>query len=138
MTSKRWPRLMLCLLGLSTLGCTALREVPRSQYAAMPERKNVRLLTSENLAYEFDYINVEGDTLVGYRQRDASGAVEDYAEVRIPLEGVASLSVRSVSWYRTGLVGGGVIAALVVRGLTNTNDEAEPPPGGGGSKDPIP
>ena len=67
-------------------GCTALREIPRGEYAAVPERQHVRLQTQEGLIYEFDYVRVEGDSLAGYRRRDLPGPVDDYATLRVPLE----------------------------------------------------
>jgi len=142
MTWFHWPRAafsVLCMLGLLAEGCTSLREIPRSEYAASPERKDVRLLTRDGLRYEFDYVSVGGDSLVGYRHRDVEGPAEEYATVRVPLDDVAQLASRRLDWYRTGLIGGGVIAALVARGLTGSNNNGEGPiPGGGGKGGGIP
>jgi hypothetical protein len=127
------PRIALCVLGLVVFtGCTSLREIPRNQYAAQPERKNVRVMTRDSLRYEFDFINVQADTLVGYRRRDIEGPADEYATVRVPLDEVAQLSSRRLDWYRTGLVGGGFIAALVARGLAGSADKPITPGDGGG------
>jgi hypothetical protein len=132
MKSHRWPLLGVGLSWLLAAGCTTLREIPRSQYASQPERRHVRLVTREGLVYEFDYIQVSGDSLIGYRRRDVEGPAEEFALVGLPLEEVQRLSARSVDWYRTGLIGGGVIAAFVAKGLTESSDKPEGGGGGGG------
>lgn len=116
-------------------GCTTLREIPRSDYAAEPERKNVRIWTSEGLEYEFDYVKVRGDSVVGYKRRDVEGSFDEYATLAVALPDVARMSARGVDWYRTGLVGGGLLAAVVAAGLATNNDpepSSNPGPGGGG------
>ena len=118
----------LWLLGT---GCTALREIPPSQYAVAPERRHVRLVTRTGLSYEFDYVKVAGDSLLGYRRRDVGGPAEDYATLAVPLEDVARLSERGVDWYRTGLIGGGVLAAVVAAGLSARSDNGSENSGGG-------
>ena len=110
------PRFCFACACLLATGCTSLREIPRSEYAAAPQRQHVRLITREGLIYEFDYIVVNGDSLTGYRRRDTPG-VEDYATLPVALDEVQKLSARSIDWVRTGLIGGGVVAALVVKGL---------------------
>ena len=106
-TGLRWA---LCL-SLGATSCATLRELPRDQYAARAERKGVVVDTRDSLHYKFDYATFGPDTMVGYRLSDAEGAVEDYRTVAIPLESVDRLRVRRTSWLRTGVVGGGVIAA---------------------------
>ena len=130
----KWQRTMLALIGGACLltGCTSLREIPRSDYTAQPERKNVRLWTLEGLEYEFDFVRVENDSIVGYRRQDVEGAYDDYAVFGLPLAEVARLSARRVDWARTGLVGGGVLAAVVVAGLS-TSDPPAPSQGNGGN-----
>jgi hypothetical protein len=125
-------------LSLLAMGCTALREVPPSQYAAEPERRHVRVVTREGLIYEFDYVAVNGDSLVGYRRRDAAGPAEEYITVPLPLEDIQTLASRRIDWYRTGLIGGGVLAALVVKGLSDSSSPSgdEPSSGGGGPRVP--
>jgi hypothetical protein len=123
-----WPRWAVSALWLSSAGCTALREIPRGEYASRPQIRHVRMVTREGLTYEFDYIQVGGDSLVGYRRRDVQGPADEYASMSLPLEEVTKLSARSVDWTRTGLVGGGVIAALVARGLSNGGSGGKPSP----------
>lgn len=137
MRIARWPAWVLCSAWLAGVGCTALREIPRSDYAALPERKHVRVTTREDLVYEFDYVRVEADTLRGFRERDTEGPVTDLATLPIPLDEIASLSVRAVDWYRTGLAGGGVVAAVAAAALAHSN-KSNPKPGdsGGGGKPP--
>lgn len=114
-------------------GCTTLREVPRGEYAMRAERQHVRVATLDGLVYEFDYIRVEGDTLTGYRERDVEGPVSEVGALPVPLDQVRAMSVRTIDWYRTGLVGGGALAAVVAAGVTAANRHAhddEPPSGG--------
>jgi hypothetical protein len=129
------PRLLSLFACFLATGCTALREIPRSQYAAEPERKHVRVVTRDGLVYEFDYMTVNGDSLTGYRRRDTEGPIEDYATLQVAFEEVQKLSARSIDWTRTGLIGGGVIAAFVVKGMSNSSsssDEGGESGGGGG------
>ena len=122
----------LVLAALLLSGCTSLRELPRSEYAARPERKHVRLLTTEGLVYEFDFIRLAGDTLVGYRQQSAAeGPFEEFGSLRVPLREIQTLSTRSVDWYRTGLIGGGLLAAVVVAGLSTSGDDSSGDQSGG-------
>jgi hypothetical protein len=131
-------RLLGCALWLLGAGCTSLREVPRGDYAAQPERHNVRIQTRDGLVYEFDVARVEGDSLLGFRERNVEGQFPDMASHRVALEDIEKLSSRGVDWYRTGLVGGGVLVAVVVAGLNaasrNNGDESS----SGGTKPPIP
>ena len=108
-------------------GCTALRELPRGEYAAETERKNVRVETSEGLRYEFDFAQFGPDSLTGFKRRDTNGPYEEYDKVGMPLEGVSRLSVRKVDWVRTGLIGGAAIAAVLVVSLKGGGDEASTP-----------
>jgi hypothetical protein len=127
---------MLGVAWLAATGCTALREVPRSEYAARPERKHVRVTTGEGLIYEFDYVRVEGDTLRGFRERDTEGPITDLAVLPIAFADIATLSVRGIDWYRTGIVGGGAIAVAVAAGLAHSNPSNGDGESGGG-KGPI-
>lgn len=126
------PRIGFLLACLLVSGCTSLREIPRTEYAALPERKHVRVVTNEDLVYEFDYVTVSGDTLTGFRRQETPGIVDDYASMSVPLEGVQRLSARGVDWFRTGLVGGGVIAAFVVKGLADNPPPSDGSTSGGG------
>jgi hypothetical protein len=134
MMFRRWGRAWIAIVALVGTGCTALKEIPRSEYAAQPERKHVRVMTRDGLQYEFDYTQVQGDSLIGYRERDSGGPAVDIATVPFALEDITAMRVRGLDWYRTGLIGGGLIAALVATGLTTGG--SDPPssgnPGGGG------
>jgi hypothetical protein len=128
--SGSW-RATACALWLLASGCTALREIPRHEFGAKSERKGVRIQTTEGLVYEFDYAQVSGDTLVGYRQRDLGGGEADEAILAMDLDEVTTLSARSIDWRRTALVGGGVVAAVVAAGLTrdkNSSSSSTPGP----------
>ena len=116
-------------------GCTTLREVPRSEYSQVPERKGARVETREGLVYEFDYVEAGTDSLTGYRHRsDVEGPVEQIAVFRIAYDDIQSLSTRRFDWYRTGLVGGTVLAGVIVAGLGASNGSSGSSSGGGGGK----
>ena len=140
MKNRRWPRWILCVAWLAGTGCMTLKEVPRSEFAARPERKHVRVTTTEGLVYEFDYVEVAGDTLTGYRERDTESTLPEMATLQIGLNDIDRLSVRGVDWYKTGLIGGGAIAAVVAAGLSNNKNDkpAEGGDSGGNPPRPIP
>jgi len=131
-------RIAAAALMLAATGCTTLREIPRADYAAKPERRDVRVHTKDGLVYEFDLAHVRNDSLIGYHRRDVEGSVDDFATVRIPLEDIDGFSSRGVDWVRTGFIGGGALAAVIVGGLSaagrNSGDQSSSP----GSKIPPP
>ena len=131
-------RVGVALLWLVESGCTALREVPRNQIGARPERKDVRLITREGLVYEFDFVRVEGDTMVGYRRRDVEGPIEEYATLKVPLDDVGSLKARQIDWMRTGLIAGVIVAGAVAAAVIRSNKDEGSPSGDGPIKPPIP
>ena len=137
MMMRRGPLAAMGLAWLLGSGCTTLREIPRADYTAQPERRHVRLWTDEGLVYEFDYVRVSGDTIVGYRQRDVEGSIDEFATLSVPLHEVARLSARKVDWSRTGLIGVGLVAAVVTAGLSSGSGESSSGGGGGGKGDPI-
>lgn len=117
MTVSRSLRVAVLAAWLAS-GCTTLRELPRTDYASAPQRKGVRVETREGLAYDFDYATYDGDSLTGYRQKsDVDGPVSEVAVVRIALDDVTRMRTRQVDWYRTGLIGGGIIAGVAAVGL---------------------
>lgn len=108
----------MALLALTLGACTTLREVPRTELAAHPERKGVAVETRDGLLYQFDRATFDADSMSGFRERsDIEGPFGHVVRVRIALEDVARLSVRSIDWYRTGLIGGGVIGAAIGVGI---------------------
>lgn len=122
-------------LWLFASGCTTLREVPRGEYAQLPERKGARVETREGLVYEFDYVEAGTDSLTGYRQRsDIEGPVDQTAVFRIAYEDIQVLSTRRFDWYRTGLVGGTVLAGVLVAGLAGSNGSSNDGGSSGGGK----
>jgi hypothetical protein len=130
-SAHRFFRVVAALLCLGASGCTALREIPRSEYASRPERRNVAVDTQDGLHYEFDFVRLSGDSLVGYRRRDSQTAFEEFDALPIPLESVTKFSSRRVDWYRTGMIGGAAIAAIVTaalarRGSSSTEPDPDP------------
>ena len=118
MQSRAWLRGLVGLVGLAAAGCTALRDIPRDQFGARAERKDVRVVTRDGLVYEFDFVRLHADSLVGYHRRDAEGAFDEFATVPLPLDDVTRMSARGVDWRRTGVIGGSALAAVVAAGLT--------------------
>ena len=120
-------------------GCTTMREIPRSEYGQLPEGRNVRVETRDGLVYDFDYATVSGDSLDGVRHRnDLEGPVDQTVTFQIALDDIQQLTTRRFDWYRTGLVSGSVVAAVLVAGL---GVRAKGPDGGGsggGGKPPDP
>ena len=124
---------------LAAAGCTSLREIPRQDYAARASHRAVRVETREGLVYEFDYAEFSGDTLTGYRSRtEAEGSLDQVTQLRLPFDELQSVSVRQVDWRRTGLVGGGTLAAALVVGLkvSQRGDNGSNTSGGGKGFDP--
>jgi hypothetical protein len=101
------------------MGCTTLREVPRAEYAARPERRHVTVDTREGTHYEFEFARVANDTLTGYRPHDSESSVEDYDLVPLALEDITKISAHRIDWYRTGLIGGAGVLAVVGTALAN-------------------
>jgi hypothetical protein len=135
----RWLRAALAAAWLVGPGCTSLREIPRSQYAAEQDRRDVHLTTREGLAYEFDYVHVDGDTLTGFKRRDIEGPIDEYASLRIALDDVARLEARGVDWKRTTIVGGSIAVVVAAAGLAVANkNSGSGNEGSGGGKPPIP
>ena len=128
----------MALLLLLGSGCTSLREIPRSEYAAQPERKDVRVETRDSLVYELDYVRVQSDTLIGFRRRDTEGPFDDFATLRIPMDDINHLLARSVDWYRTSVVGLGALGVVVVAGLTAAGRNEKSDNSSGNGKPPIP
>ncbi|MEO5987464.1 MAG: hypothetical protein ABIU54_03730, partial [Candidatus Eisenbacteria bacterium] len=96
-----------------------------------------RVETRDRLVYEFDYATFDPDSMTGFRHRnDVEGPVDQVAVVRVALEDIEHLSTRSVDWYRTGLVGGGVLAVVIAAGLAKRSNASsgDGSSGGGGPR----
>ncbi len=120
---------------LAASGCTTLREIPRGEYHQATERKGVRVETIEGLVYDFDYVTVGTDSLTGFRHRgDVEGPVDQTVSFRIALDEIQVLTARRLDWYRTGLVGGGVLAGVLVAGLAGTGKGGDSGGSSGGGK----
>ncbi|MFN8588071.1 MAG: hypothetical protein U0704_09765 [Candidatus Eisenbacteria bacterium] len=102
-------------------GCTTMREVPRTELAAVAQRKGVRVVTRDSLVYTFDWATFDADSLTGYRERDElETTLQEVAVHRIALDDVQRLTARRVDWYRTGMLSGSIVVAAVAAGLTVT------------------
>lgn len=110
--SRGWHVVMLLAWSAGS-GCTALREIPRSDYVARAQNRPIRVVTREGRDYEFDGAKIEADTLVGYVRRDVEGPIDEFDTRRLALDEVATISARRIDWYRTGLTGGLSMAAIV-------------------------
>jgi hypothetical protein len=138
MFDRRVMRLSAVCLAVASAGCSSLKEIPRADYLARSDRRDVRVVTRDGLEYEFDYAHVQADSLVGYRSRDVEGAFEDFAVLHIPFEDITRLSARRVDWRRTLLVGGGVVVTGVAAGLATAAASNTSKRESGGGKTPIP
>ena len=119
------------IAGVLASSCTALREIPREEYTARAERKNIRIETREGLIYDFEFLRVQGDSLIGFRRLEIESPFDEFQRQGFVSADIEKLSARGISWTRTGLVGGGVIAAVVAAGLSSQSDD-----GGGDSGPP--
>lgn len=118
-------------------GCTTMREIPRSDYGQIPDDRNVRVETREGLVYDFDYATIAGDSLTGVRHRnDLEGPVDETVTFRIALDDVQALTTRRFDWYRTGLLGGSVVAAVLGTALGVKARGSDGSSSGGGGKPP--
>ena len=131
MTRQRAAVVALLTVWCAASGCTTLREIPRTEYAAADERKAVRVLTRDSLVYEFDYATVANDTLTGFRRLEVAGAVPEYDSMSLPLESIERLSSRRVDWYRTTLIGGVGVLAVAGAGLARESARTSDREGGG-------
>lgn len=139
MRFHRGLRVAVCGLYLVTSsGCTSLREVPRGEYAALPEREHVRVVTRDGLLYQFDYARFGADTVVGFKQRDTGSRVEEYATLGVPLANVEKLSTRQVDWVRTGIVGGVALIGILLGAYKASQANREGGESPGGSPKPPP
>lgn len=132
MTRQRAASIAVLTAWCAASGCTALQEIPRTEYTSLNERHSVRVLTRDSLSYEFDYATITRDSLVGFRRNDAenSGPVPEYSSLSMPLDNIERLSARKVDWYRTGLIGGLGVLAVAGAGLAKNGV------GGGGTTSP--
>ena len=129
--NHRRLRAMTAMACLAASGCSTIREVPRSEYAARPERQRVTVETRDSLHYTFDYASFGSDSLTGFRMRETEGAFEEYHSVPIAFDAIEKLSVRKTSWLRTGLIIGGVIAIVATTAVArrnSSNESGENPP----------
>lgn len=127
--TRQRGRMLATLACLLAGGCSTLHELPRSEYAARPERKGVVVETREGLHYKFDLATFGPDTLVGQHMRDTEGAFEEYSVVAIPLETVARMQVMRTNWIRTGVIAGGVAVAAITAVAARTKATTPPDTG---------
>jgi hypothetical protein len=135
--SRGWHVLVLLAWSMGT-GCTALREIPRAEYVERVQGRPIRVVTRTGLGYELDAAKVEADTLVGYRRRDVQGPIDEFDTLRLPLDEVATISARRIDWYRTGLMGGLSMAAIVAVGISRHVSNESPQPTSDCRKPPCP
>lgn len=129
MRMSKLLRVAVLAAWVSSGGCTAMRELPRADYGAKPERKGVRVETRDGLVYEFDSATFDPDSLTGYRLRtEIEGPIDELAVVKIALDDITRMRTRQVDWYRTGLIGGSVLAGVVAVGLAQAAKGDGPPP----------
>ena len=115
-------RAVTAIVCLFAMGCSSLREIPRSEYATAPEKGRVEVVTNAGPRYEFERGRVSADTLYGTRRLDVEGRFEQFETVPVPLDDVRRMSVRRLDWYRTGLIAGVGAAVILAIVLTQVGD----------------
>jgi hypothetical protein len=138
MRASGWLRCGVALSWLAGSGCSTLREIPRSDYAAHESRRDVRVEMNDGRLFEFDEVHVDGDTLTGYKRQDTETAFDEFSTVQLPLADVGHLRARAVDWTKTGLICAAAVGVVVVAGLAisaNNNNSNNDTSGG---KPPIP
>ncbi len=143
---KRPSSLAIVLAVAFATGCSSLAQVPRSEFAAQPERSSVLVRTNEGEQFSFDKVTISADTLAGtgYQQRtvylsDGQASIEEVAvPVRLPLERIASLSEKRRDWGRTAKWGLGAAGAAAFVIAVGTNSGEDPAASAGGGKGPGP
>jgi len=133
-----WISLVALCLGS---GCSSLVQVPRSEFAAVGDRKNIRIRTQSGEEYAFDRATVSADSLsgVGYQQRlvtraDGESEIDEMAtHVTLPLADVLTMEERRRKWKSATRWGVGVAAAtaFVVAVGTHVGNHDNAAPGGG-------
>jgi len=108
-----------------------MRELPRDQYASVPERKNVRIETEAGAKLEFERIQISADSLTGLSPRPSEGSFTEYETTSMRLADVRKMSVRMIDWYRTGLILGVGAAVVLAAVLTQTSSSGDPGTGDG-------
>jgi hypothetical protein len=138
MRASGWLRWGLVLSWLAGSGCSSLQEIPRSQYDEREQRRDVRVEMTDGRVFEFDQVHVDGDTLVGYRRQDTDDPSEEFVTVKLALDDVGHLRARAVDWYRTGLLGAGIAAVVVIAGLSISAKNNTDSGSSSGGKPPVP
>jgi hypothetical protein len=135
---------VVCLVVIAATGCSSLIQVPRSEFASQPVRKNVWIRTQTGEQYAFDRAEFTADSLrgTGYQEKtvlqaDGQPLIEEVqSRVSLPLDQVTSLAEKRRNWSRTAKWGLGVGAAaafVVAVGVAKPNDEEAGPGGGKGA-----
>jgi|SRR5215470_459050 len=112
----------MAALWLWTSGCTVLREVPPGEYATKAERKNVKVVTQSGARYDFELARFGPDSLKGLQHHESDSEFEEFDQVALPLEDVKKVEARRVDWYRTGLIGGVGLAAILAAALSRAKN----------------
>jgi hypothetical protein len=129
-------------LGVTT-GCSSMVQVPRAEFAAESNRKNILVRTQAGEQFAFDQATFSADSLVGvgYQQRtvilaDGQPSVEEVAtRVSVSLDQVTTLTEKRRDWGRTAKWGLGIAAAgafVAAVGLSKPEDDGAQPGGGKG------
>ena len=129
---RRWTSLrvgLALLVAPVVSGCATMRELPREQFAARPERRHL-VVEAGGQRHRFARATFGPDSMVGYPRRPR-GTDGTAGGVRLGLDDVSRIEGRQVDWYRTSLLGGLAVGALLAALLSRSNDGSPsevPPP----------
>ena len=133
---------LLALVCISLVGCSSIREVPRSDLTTDARLENVRVATLDGLEYRFVRVEVVPDTLVGFygatlersNERNEIWFEDVLRRHKIPMNRVAKIEVVHKDPLKTAFYGASLLAAGYVLVTFVEEERGEAGSGGTGGK----